>query len=111
MPRKRATLGRRRPKEWILRLYIAGHSARAAAALRNLEMICEEHLSGKYEIEVIDLLKHPQLARGDQIVAVPTLVRRLPQPIKRIIGDLSNAERVLVGLDLRPRARVSRMGA
>jgi circadian clock protein KaiB len=74
-------------------------------------MICEEHLSGKYEIEVIDLLKHPQLARGDQIVAVPTLVRRLPQPIKRIIGDLSNAERVLVGLDLRPRARVSRVGA
>ena len=78
---------RRRPKEWILRLYIAGQSARATNALRNLEAICEEHLSGRYEIEVIDLLKHPQLARGDQIVAVPTLVRRLPHPIERIIGE------------------------
>jgi circadian clock protein KaiB len=111
MARKTARRVRRRPKEWILRLYIAGHSARSAAALRNLEAICEEHLAGKYEIEVIDLLEHPQLARGDQIVAVPTLVRRLPQPIKRIIGDLSDAERVLVGLDLRPRARVSRVRA
>src|SRR3954470_18004149 len=101
----------RKRKEWILRLYIAGRSARAEAALRNLKAICEEHLSGCYEIEVIDLLKHPQLARGDQIVAVPTLVRRLPQPIKRIIGDLSNADRVLIGLDLRPRTRVSRVGA
>jgi circadian clock protein KaiB len=111
MRRKAAKPTRRRPKEWILRLYIAGHSARAAAALRNLETLCEEHLAGRYEIEVIDLLKHPQLARGDQIVAVPTLVRRLPQPIKRIIGDLSNADRVLVGLDLRPRSRVSGVGA
>ena len=92
-------------------MYIAGRSARAEAALRNLEVICEEHLFGRYEIEVIDLLKHPQLARGDQIVAVPTLVRRLPQPIKRIIGDLSNAERVLVWLDLRPRARAARVSA
>jgi len=92
-------------------LYIAGRSPRAEAALRNLEAICEEHLSGCYEIEVIDLLKHPQLARGDQIVAVPTLVRRLPQPIKRIIGDLSNADRVLIGLDLRPRTPAARMTA
>lgn len=89
--------------EWILRLYVAGQSARAVAALRNLETICEEHLAGRYRIEVIDLLKQPQLARGDQIVAVPTLVRHLPPPMKKIIGDLSNEERVLVGLDLRPR--------
>ena len=91
--------------EWILRLYVAGHSSRSAAALQNLKAICEEHLAGRYRIEVIDLLKHPQLARGDQIVAVPTLVRHLPPPMKKIIGDLSNAESVLVGLDLRPRRR------
>lgn len=109
MTKKKAARPRRKRKEWILRLYVAGQSARAIAALRNLETLCEEHLRGQYEIEVIDLLKHPQLARGDQIVAVPTLVRRLPQPIKRIIGDLSNAERVLVGLDLRPRSRVARV--
>ena len=91
--------------EWILRLYVAGHSARSVAALQNLEAICERHLAGRYRIEVIDLLKHPQLARGDQIVAVPTLVRHMPPPMKKIIGDLSNAESVLVGLDLRPRRR------
>jgi len=91
--------------EWILRLYVAGQSARSAAALRNLEAICEQHLAGRYRIEVIDLLKQPQLARGDQIVAVPTLVRHLPPPMKKIIGDLSNQERVLVGLDLRQRGR------
>ena len=91
--------------EWILRLYVAGRSARSTAALQNLEAICEEHLAGRYRIEVIDLLKQPQLARGDQIVAVPTLVRHLPPPMKKIIGDLSNQERVLVGLDLRPRRR------
>jgi circadian clock protein KaiB len=90
--------------EWILRLYVAGQSARSSAALRNLEAICEEHLAGRYRIEVIDLLKQPQLARGDQIVAVPTLVRHLPSPMKKIIGDLSNQERVLVGLDLRLRS-------
>lgn len=90
------------PEFWELRLYIAGHSARSMAALGNLEKICEERLKGKYRIEVIDLLKNPQLARGDQILAVPTLVRKLPEPIKKIIGDLSNTERVLVGLDLRP---------
>lgn len=90
-------------KAWILRLYVAGQSARSSAALRNLEAICEQHLPGRYRIELIDLLKQPQLARGDQIVAVPTLVRHLPPPMKKIIGDLSNEERVLVGLDLRPR--------
>ena len=100
----RRTAKKRPPSdEWILRLYVAGQSARSAAALRNLEAICEEHLAGRYRIEVIDLLKHPQLARGDQIVAVPTLVRHLPPPMKKIIGDLSNEESVLVGLDLRPR--------
>lgn len=94
--------------EWILRLYVAGQSPRSTAALRNLERICEEHLAGRYRIEVIDLLKQPQLARGDQIVAVPTLVRHLPPPMKKIIGDLSNEERVLVGLDLRQRRVRSR---
>ena len=91
--------------EWILRLYVAGQSPRSAAALQNLQTICDEHLAGRYRIEVIDLLKQPQLARGDQIVAVPTLVRHLPPPMKKIIGDLSNEERVLVGLDLRQRSR------
>jgi len=120
----------RRPQdEWILRLYTAGVTARSSAALQNLETICEEHLKGRYHfdavaslemlleticeehlkgryrIEVVDLLKHPQLARGDQIVAVPTLVRRLPPPMKRIIGDLSDENSVLVGLDLRSRVR------
>ena len=97
------------PEQWILRLYVAGQSARSAAARRNLETICEQHLAGRYRIELIDLLEHPQLARGDQIVAVPTLVRHLPPPMKKIIGDLSNEERVLVGLDLRPQG--SRNGA
>jgi circadian clock protein KaiB len=92
------------PKEaWNLRLYVAGATPRATAALQNLKALCEEHLAGQYRIEVIDLLKHPQLAKGDQIVAVPTLVRHLPPPVKKIIGDLSDAERVLVGLDLRRR--------
>jgi circadian clock protein KaiB len=86
-----------------LRLYVAGQSPKAIHAFRNLRKICEEYLDGRYTIEVIDLLKDPQLGRGDQILAVPTLVRRLPVPIKKIIGDLSNTERVLVGLDLRPR--------
>jgi circadian clock protein KaiB len=94
---------KRKSDEWILRLYVAGESARSAAALQNLKAICEQHLAGRYRIELIDLLKQPQLARGDQIVAVPTLVRHLPPPMKKIIGDLSNEERVLVGLDLRPR--------
>ena len=87
---------------WNLRLYIAGQTAKSLAALSNLETICDEHLKGKFHLEVIDLLKNPQLASGDQILAIPTLVRRLPPPMKKIIGDLSKTERVLVGLDLRP---------
>jgi len=85
----------------ILRLYIAGQTPKSIKAFANLKKICEEHLSGKYRIEVIDLVQNPQLAAGDQILAVPTLVRRLPEPVRRIIGDLSNTERVLVGLDVR----------
>ena len=92
-----------RPKQWELRLYIAGKTARAVAAFQNLKRICEEHLGGEYRIEVIDLLETPQLAKGDQIIAVPTLVRKLPEPVRKIIGDLSNTERVLVGLDIRER--------
>ncbi len=87
---------------WDLRLYVAGHTPKSIRAFDNLKKICEEHLKGKYRIEVIDLLKNPQLAKGDQIVAVPTLVRKLPPPLKKIIGDFSNKLRVLVGLDLRP---------
>lgn len=85
-----------------LRLYVAGQTGKSVAALKNLQRFCETHLAGQYRIEVIDLLKTPQLAAGDQILAVPTLVRRLPEPIKKIIGDLSNDERVLVGLDVKP---------
>lgn len=88
-----------------LRLYVAGQTPRSNAAIVNLRRICEEHLAGHYTIEVIDLLVHPQLAAGDQILALPTLVRNLPLPLKRVIGDLANAERVLVGLDLRPGRR------
>jgi circadian clock protein KaiB len=90
-------------KAYRLRLYVAGQTPKSVLALRNLKQICEEHLQGRYEIEVIDLLENPQLAKGDQILALPTLVRRLPEPIKQIIGDLSNKERVLVGLDLQER--------
>jgi circadian clock protein KaiB len=88
---------------YSLRLYVAGQTPKSVLAFRNLKRICDEHLEGRYDIEVIDLVQNPQLARGDQILAVPTLVRRLPEPIKKIIGDLSNTERVLVGLDLRMR--------
>jgi len=91
-----------------LRLYVAGQTPKAVRAFANLRKICEEHLAGRYRIEVIDLLEDPQLGRGDQILALPTLVRRMPEPIKKIIGDLSNTERVLVGLDLRPRQKVPR---
>lgn len=86
-----------------LRLYVAGQTPKSIRAFANLRRICDEHLAGRYRIEVIDLLEDPQLGRGDQILALPTLVRRLPAPIKKIIGDLSNTERVLVGLDIRPR--------
>jgi circadian clock protein KaiB len=89
---------------WDLKLYVAGQTAKSLAAFENLKKICEEHLAGQYRIEVIDLLEQPQLARGDQIIALPTLVRKLPVPIRKIIGDLSDTERVLVGLDLRPRS-------
>jgi circadian clock protein KaiB len=90
------------PSHWQLRLYVAGQTPKSVAAFSNLKSLCEEHLAGRYEIEVVDLLENPQLARGDQIVAIPTLVRKLPEPIRKIIGDLSNTERVLVGLQLRP---------
>jgi circadian clock protein KaiB len=103
---KRATSKRpakkAKKKLWELRLYVAGQTPRSLAAFANLKAICEEHLPGCYSIEVIDLLVSPQLAKGDQIIAIPTLVRKLPVPIRKIIGDLSNTERVLVGLDLRP---------
>jgi len=89
---------------WNLRLYVAGRTQKSVTAFENLKRICEEHLRGQYEIEIIDLIEQPQLAKGDQILALPTLVRRLPEPIKKIIGDLSNTERVLVGLDLRSQA-------
>ena len=90
------------PEACVLRLYVAGQTSRCVRAFSNLKRICEEHLANRYRSEIIDLLQDPQLARGDQILAGPTLVRRLPEPIKKIIGDLSNTERVLVGLDLRP---------
>jgi circadian clock protein KaiB len=90
------------PDLWELRLYVAGKTARSATAFENLTRLCEEYLPGKYKIEVVDLLVHPQLAKGDQIVAIPTLVRKLPEPIRKVIGDLSNVERTLVGLQLRP---------
>jgi len=87
---------------WELRLYVAGMTPTSIRAFENLKKLCEEHMHGAYKIQVVDLLERPMLARGDQIIAVPTLVRRLPTPVKKIIGDLSNTERVLVGLDLRP---------
>ena len=90
------------PEVWELRLYVAGQTPKSVAALANLERICDEHLPGRYKIEVVDLLKQPQLARGDQIVALPTLVRKLPNPMRKIIGDLSNTEKTLVGLQIRP---------
>ena len=93
------------PELWDLRLYVAGQTTRSLQAFANLKRICEEHMSGQYRIEVIDLLENPQLAAGDQIFAIPTLVRKLPEPVRKIIGDLSNTERVLVGLDLRPAFR------
>lgn len=91
------------PGYYYLRLYVAGQTSKSLAAMANLKRVCEEHLAGHYEIEVIDLLQNPRLAAGDQILAIPTLVRRLPTPLTRIIGDLSNSEKVLVGLDIRSR--------
>lgn len=89
-------------EKWELRLYVAGKTTKSVAALNNLNKLCEEHLKGKYIIEVIDLLVQPQLAEGDQIFAIPTLVKKVPEPIRKIIGDLSNEEKVLVGLNIRP---------
>ncbi len=97
-----AETGGQAQKVWHLKLYIAGQTPRSIAALSNLKKISEEHLAGRYRIEVIDLLESPQLAKGDQILAVPTLVKDVPPPLRKIIGDLSNTERVLVGLDIRP---------
>jgi circadian clock protein KaiB len=88
-------------EKWALRLYTAGQTPKSLAAIKNLKKVCEEHLAGRYEIEVIDLLKNPRLAKDDQIVAIPTLVRKLPDPVRKIIGDLSDTERALVGLQLR----------
>jgi circadian clock protein KaiB len=99
---KKPTPGKR-SEFWELRLYVAGQTPKSITAFSNLKRICEEHLKGKYRIEVIDLLENPKLAAGDQILAIPTLVRKLPEPVRKIIGDLSNQERVLVGLDLLPR--------
>ena len=93
--------GPRKPQVWNLRLYVAGQTPKSLRAFANLKVLCEGHLKGRYRIEVIDLMENPQLARGDQIVAVPTLVRKLPEPVRKIIGDLSNSQRALVGLDLR----------
>ncbi len=98
-----AAPARRRPaKLWQLRLYVAGQTPRSLTAFSNLNRICENHLKGRYDIEVIDLLEQPHLSQGDQILAIPTLVRKLPQPMRKIIGDLSDTQRVLIGLDLRP---------
>jgi len=102
-PVKRRTPAPARTERWELRLYVVGQTPRSITAFANLQRLCEEHLAGRYQIEVIDLLQNPKLAANDQILAVPTLVRKLPTPVKKIIGDLSNKERVLVGLNLRQR--------
>ena len=102
LPRRKAAKdGKNGKDEFELRLYVAGQTPKSLAAVTNLKKLCDEHLAGRYRIEVIDLMQKPQLAQGDQIVAIPTLVRRLPAPLKKIIGDLSNTERVLIGLQLR----------
>ena len=90
------------PDKWELRLYVAGKTPKSRAAIENLQRLCETHLAGKYTIEIVDLITHPHLAKGDEILAIPTLVRKLPEPIRRVIGDLSNTERALIGLALRP---------
>lgn len=102
---KKAT-GANDPDRWNLRLYVAGQTPRSVTAFANLKRLCEERLAGRYNIEVIDLVKHPHLAQGDQIVAIPTLVRKLPEPIKRVVGDLSNTERVVVGMEIQEISRL-----
>ncbi|HEY6324732.1 MAG TPA: circadian clock KaiB family protein [Thermoanaerobaculia bacterium] len=101
-PATPAPPGQGAPGYWDLRLYVAGQTPRSVAALANLRKICEEHLAGQYKIEIVDLMANPQLARSDQILAIPTLVRKLPPPVRKLIGDLSQTERVLVGLDFQP---------
>ena len=100
-PAQRRRQNSQKPQVWKLRLYVAGQTPKSIRAFANLKELCEAHLKGRYQIEVVDLLERPQLARGDQIVAIPTLVRKLPPPVRKIIGDLSSTERVLVGLDVR----------
>lgn len=109
---KEAPIPKRKPANsapvaevWILRLYVAGQTPKSIAAFANLKSICDEHLADKYRIEIIDLIKNPTLAKGDQILAIPTVVRQLPPPVKKLIGDLANKERVLVGLDIKPAAK------
>lgn len=92
-------------ENWILKLYVAGQSPKSIAAFKNLKKICDTHLKGKYKIKIIDLLVNPHLGKGDQILAIPTLIRQLPEPVKKIIGDLSNVDRVLIGLDIQPEKR------
>ncbi len=105
MTRQTGEKGRnQKTPEWELRLYVAGQTPKSLTAFANLKEICEKHLKGSYKIEIIDLLENPKLAKGDQIIAIPTLVRKLPVPVRKIIGDLSDTERVLIGLDLRPAA-------
>jgi len=100
--KKKANSGNNNDELWDLRLYTAGQTPRSVAAFANLKRICDEYLPGRYNIEVVDLVKHPQLAAGDQIVAIPTLVRKLPQPLRKVVGDLRNTDSALVGLQLRP---------
>lgn len=100
--RTHSTMPQMPGKQWMLRLYVAGQTVKSAVARANLHRICEEHMPDRYHVDVIDLLENPKLAKGDQIFALPTLVRSMPMPIKKIIGDLSNTERVLVGLDIHP---------
>ena len=102
----RDKLARKKDDMYVLRLYVAGQTPKSMTAFDNLKKICEEYLEGRYQIQVVDLLENPKLASGDQILAIPTLVRRLPSPMRKIIGDLSNTERVLIGLDLVPRKQV-----
>lgn len=101
-PKKKQAKSAPAAEVWILRLYVAGQTPKSIAAFANLKNICDEHLCGKYRIEIVDLLKNPTLAKGDQIFAIPTLVRQLPPPVKKLIGDLANTQRVLVGLDIKP---------
>jgi len=112
---KKAPIPKRKPAKlspskevWTLRLYVAGQTPKSIAAFANLKAICEEHLAGKYRIEIVDLLTNPTLAKGDQILAIPTLVRQLPPPVKKLIGDLANTERVLIGLDIKPAGKAAK---